>query len=237
MKFQAIMRLIYSKSHWGREEGISSECPRFAVHHEACLVVDVANLGHKDWIPSSLPQCGDYFPHSCLKMCKIAIKHTLDTTFLDCLALMFCDFIRELLPEWACLILQGGTTFHLTSILADIPVSRVRIHTDVKGYDLVPTLRWYIVTPVLRISSSITIRWGIWDSIITPLELPWRHPCTYPEMIYGDSRTEDVVVHSYKVWHLRLDHHPPGVAMDTTLYLPWDDIWWLPYWGCRRPFL
>ena len=69
----------------------------------------------------------DYFSHSCLKMCKKCLKRTLDATFLDCLALTFCDVIGELLPEWACLTLQGGTTFLLTSKLADIPVSRVRI--------------------------------------------------------------------------------------------------------------
>ena len=61
-----------------------------------------------------------------LKMCKICLKRTLDATFLDCLALTFCDVIGELLPEWACLTLQGGTTFLLMSKLADIPVSRVR---------------------------------------------------------------------------------------------------------------
>ena len=74
----------------------------------------------------------DYFSHSCLKMCKIDIKRTLDSTFLDCLALTFCDVIGDLLPEWACLTLQGGTTFLLTSKLADIPVSRVR-KTEVLG--------------------------------------------------------------------------------------------------------
>ena len=68
----------------------------------------------------------DDFSHSCLKMCKIYLKRTLDATFLDCLALTFCDVIGELLPEWACLTLQGGTTFLLTSKLADIPVSRMR---------------------------------------------------------------------------------------------------------------
>ena len=68
----------------------------------------------------------DYFSHSCIKMCKICLKRTLDVTFQDCLALTFCDVIGELLPEWACLTLQGGTTFLLTSKLADIPVSRVR---------------------------------------------------------------------------------------------------------------
>ena len=68
----------------------------------------------------------DYFSRSCLKMCKICLKRTLDATFLDCLAVTFCDVIGELLPEWACLTLQGGTTFLLTSKLADIPVSRVR---------------------------------------------------------------------------------------------------------------
>ena len=53
----------------------------------------------------------DYFSHSCPKMCKICLKRPLDATFLDCLALTFCDVIGDLLPEWACLILQGGTTF------------------------------------------------------------------------------------------------------------------------------
>ena len=73
----------------------------------------------------------DYFSHSCLKMCKIDLKRKLDTTFLVCLALMFCDVtvVGDLLPEWACLTLQGllgGTTFRLTSNLADISISRVR---------------------------------------------------------------------------------------------------------------
>ena len=45
-------------------------------------------------------------------MCKICLKRTLDATFLDCLALTFCDVIGELLSEWAWLTLQGGTTFH-----------------------------------------------------------------------------------------------------------------------------
>ena len=52
------------------------------------------------------------------------LKRTLNATFLDCLA--FCDVIGELLLDWACLTLQGGTTFLLTSKLADIPFSRVR---------------------------------------------------------------------------------------------------------------
>ena len=68
----------------------------------------------------------DYFSHSCLKMCKICLKRKLDVTFLDGLALTLSDVIGELLPEWACLTLQGGTPFLLTSKLADIPVYRVR---------------------------------------------------------------------------------------------------------------
>ena len=68
----------------------------------------------------------DYFSHSCPKMCKIYLKRTLDATFLECLALTSCDVIGELLLEWACLTLQGGTTFLLTSKLADISVTRVR---------------------------------------------------------------------------------------------------------------
>ena len=57
----------------------------------------------------------DYFSHSCLNMCEICLKRTPDTTFLDCLALTFCDVIGKLLPEWACLVLEGGTIFLLTS--------------------------------------------------------------------------------------------------------------------------
>ena len=68
----------------------------------------------------------DYFSHSCPKMCKICLKRTLYATFLDCLALTFCDVIFELLPERACLTLRSGTTFRLTSKLVDIPVSEVR---------------------------------------------------------------------------------------------------------------
>ena len=68
----------------------------------------------------------DYISHSGLKMCKICLKRTLDATFLDCFALTFCDIIVELLPESACLTLQGGTTFLLTSKLADFAVLRVR---------------------------------------------------------------------------------------------------------------
>ena len=114
--------------HWGRDEGIPSECLRFAIHDEACRVMDVANLDMRMGFPSpSLNVVFDYFSHSCLKMCKICLKRTLDATFLDCLALTFYDVIDELIPEWACLTLQGGTTFLLTSKLADIPVSRVRI--------------------------------------------------------------------------------------------------------------
>ena len=52
--------LIESYTTLRRDEGIPSECPRFAIHNEACQVMDVANLGHEDGIPKSLPQCGDW---------------------------------------------------------------------------------------------------------------------------------------------------------------------------------
>ena len=98
--------------------------PRRGLSSSGCCKILDTRIG----FPSpSLNVVIDYFSHSCLKMCKICIKRTLDATFLDCLALTFCDVIGELLPEWACLTLQGGTTFLLTSKLADIPVSRVRI--------------------------------------------------------------------------------------------------------------
>ena len=122
-----VVRLIESNTTLRERRGNPIRVSKICyIHDEACRVVDVANLGHDDGIPKSLPQCGVYFSHSCQKMCKICLKRPLDATFLDCLALTFCDFIGELLPEWACLTLQGGTTFLLTSKLADIPVSRVR---------------------------------------------------------------------------------------------------------------
>ena len=37
--------------HSGRDKGIPSECPWFAIHDEACRVVDVTNHWHKDGIP------------------------------------------------------------------------------------------------------------------------------------------------------------------------------------------
>ena len=76
-------------------------------------------------------------------MCKICLKRTIDATFLDCLALTFCDVIGELLPEWACLTLQGGTAFLLTSKLADIPVSRVRNRGPTSNQTVNQNCQWF----------------------------------------------------------------------------------------------
>ena len=93
-------------------------------------------------------------------MRKICLIRILDATFLDCLALTFCDVIGELLPEWDCLTLQVGTTFLLTSKLADIPVSRVR-----KGN---PTLVSMICD--IHDSASLVVdckSWTLgWDSLV-----------------------------------------------------------------------
>ena len=65
-----------------------------------------------DGIPESLPQCGDWLFFSFLtKKVQNMSKRTLDATFLDCLALTFCDVIVELLPERDYLTLQGGRHF------------------------------------------------------------------------------------------------------------------------------
>ena len=45
--------------HCVRDEGIPSECPRFAIYDKACRVMNVANLRHEAGIPGSLPQRGD----------------------------------------------------------------------------------------------------------------------------------------------------------------------------------
>ena len=44
--------------HWGRDEGIPFSCPRFATFKTLQAASLIANLGHSDGIPSSLPQCG-----------------------------------------------------------------------------------------------------------------------------------------------------------------------------------
>ena len=99
-------------------------------------------------------------------MCKICLKRTLDATFLDCLALAFCDVIGELLPEWVCLTLQGGTTFPLTSKLADIPVPRVR-----KKYS-------FIVYHLVYANANLGTPRGLHDFDTPGIEWPYiqRHP-------------------------------------------------------------
>ena len=47
----------YQSHHWGRDEGISSSCPRFATSMTRQASSRIANIGHPDGIPSSLPQC------------------------------------------------------------------------------------------------------------------------------------------------------------------------------------
>ena len=78
---------------------------------KVCWLILLQILNRRIGFPRpSLNVVIDYFSHSFLKMCKIDIKHILDATFLDCLALIFCDVIGELLPEWTCLTLEDGTT-------------------------------------------------------------------------------------------------------------------------------
>ena len=47
--------------HWGRDSGIPSSCPRFATSTTRQASSWIANLGHLDGIPLSLPQCGVRF--------------------------------------------------------------------------------------------------------------------------------------------------------------------------------
>ena len=118
----------------------------------------------------------NYFSHSCPKMCKICLKRTLDATFLDCLALTFCDVMGQLLPEWVCLTLQGRTTFLLTSKLADIPVSRVR-----KG-DLDSCIT---LTGSVHLATSIATFYIIWTR---HLILVWHWNRNYSVRLIGHLR-------------------------------------------------
>ena len=127
----------------------------------------------------------DYFSHFCLKMCKICLKRTLDATFLDCLALTFCDVIGELLPEWARLTLQDGTTFLLTSNLADIPVSRVRINF-LSGIFVRFAVRWNVVT-----------HWRTRQA-----HCGSKSPMTLQNLNAKQSRKEAYSVHSISISHI-----------------------------------
>ena len=50
--------------HWGRDSGIPSLCPRYATSTTRQASSWIANLGHEDGIPESLPQCGVRFYYS-----------------------------------------------------------------------------------------------------------------------------------------------------------------------------
>ena len=123
-----------------------------------------------------------------LKCAKIWLKRTLDATFLDCLALTFCDVIDELLPEWACLILQGGTTFLLTSKLADIPFSHWRqIYTqNLHVWGNVFSLLRQECPPILT-SGEMLSHPGGWDKPIQEVIHLWRHRTSTPNNL-GKSR-------------------------------------------------
>ena len=121
--------LIESNTTWREGRGNPFRLSKICNPRRGLLSRGCCKSKTREWdsrVPPSM-WCLVIFFHSWLKMCEIWLKRTLDATFLDCLALTFCDVIGELLPEWVRLTLQGGTTFLLTSKLADIPVSRVRI--------------------------------------------------------------------------------------------------------------
>ena len=50
--------------HCGRDKGIPSSCPWFATSTTRQASSWIANHGHSDGIPLSLPQCGDRFYYS-----------------------------------------------------------------------------------------------------------------------------------------------------------------------------
>ena len=147
--------------------------PRFAKYY-------VANHGQEDGISESLPEWVDWlFIYSYLKIWKIDIKRTLDTTFLNCLALNFCDVKGHLLLEWACRTDQGGTTFPLTSNFVNIPVSRVRMRLSGKWSSRVASLnRVFVFFVFFRCSFHIVVssRW-----CRQPGEAAWWFSSTHSE--------------------------------------------------------
>ena len=67
--------LIESNTTLREGRGNPIRVSKIAIHDEACRVVDVANLGHEDGIPESLPQYGVWLFFSFLpKMSKIMSK-------------------------------------------------------------------------------------------------------------------------------------------------------------------
>ena len=134
----------------------------------------------------------DYFSHSCLKMCKICRKCTLDATFLDCLALTFCEVIGELLTEWACLTLQGGT-LHFSCV-------------KIGGYSCLKSekFQW-----VVRLRTSCTL--PLFFIMTTQLQC-WKHyeaqVITYDIIMKNNGKVRDVRSLACKI--KVLNGHVPG---------------------------
>ena len=82
------------KEGWGHPIRVSK------IHDGACQVMDVANLGHEDEIPSSLPQCDDYFSHSCQKS-KNVQNMSKTHTRRDLSRLFGMDACIDIIGEWA----------------------------------------------------------------------------------------------------------------------------------------
>ena len=62
--------------HCGRDKGIPSSCPWFATSTTRQASSWIANHGHSDGIPLSLPQCGDrfYYPQTCTFWVQICLQ-------------------------------------------------------------------------------------------------------------------------------------------------------------------
>ena len=83
--------------HSGRDTGIPSSCPRFATSTTRHASSWIANLGHSDGIPSSLPQCGVRFYYSqtyrinyvmnyfCFQLAKLTLLKLKNKIFEFCI--------------------------------------------------------------------------------------------------------------------------------------------------------
>ena len=94
--------------HWRRDKGIQSSCSRFATSTTCQASLWIANLGHQDRIPSSLPQSGLRFYQS-ITVNKLQERH-LDEHYI------FAKFSKTVIYKCQFLLyisVSSVTTQHL----------------------------------------------------------------------------------------------------------------------------
>ena len=145
------------------------------------------------------------------------------TSFPDCLTLSFCDFIGDLLPQWACFTLHSRKTFFLIRHIANTSVRTcmpacwlfsIVVTSSLMWAEKLPTLwTWFRYMTKCKpertvCSCDITYSWHQirriflsqeWENKINPTNQPWLSPFSPPAASIRDDMkfTWNVHVHYF----------------------------------------